>query len=187
MPEPRLYEPWVFCNSAYLTDLQKVARASDAALLAALGRPEALEIVERLAEGPARAGELLEALGLDSKKSGSLTRWLDELGRVYVVAQQPHGNNRDPYFLVRSDRTEELLDVAARLAAELSAARVEGAEAQATTDAERVQERERRRLARADRHRLASGVRGRCLAHLCLVAASRLGNARPSAHDPHQP
>ena len=131
----------MFCNSSYLADAKKIARASDATVLAALGNPDKIRIVERLAEGPAKQKELIKDLGLTS---GTLSRWLAELSRARIVSQDREGTH-DPYWLVRKKRTEELLDLTALLASELSDAQAERAALQAEVDAERLAERQRRR------------------------------------------
>jgi DNA-binding transcriptional ArsR family regulator len=131
----------MFCNSSYLADWKKIPSASDATVLAALGHPDKIRIVERLADGDAKQKELVADLEI---KSGTISRWLADLSRAQIVSQDREGTH-DPYRLVRKERTEELLDLAALLASELSTAGAERAESQRRVDAERLAQRQARR------------------------------------------
>lgn len=129
------------CNSSYLADAKKIPPPSDATILAALAHPDKIRIVERLADGEAKQKDLIKDLGIGS---GTISRWLGELSRARIVGQDREGTH-DAYWLVKRDQTEELLDAAALLASELSAAHAEQASAQARADAKRLKQRQARR------------------------------------------
>jgi DNA-binding HxlR family transcriptional regulator len=130
----------MICNSSYLADWKKVATPSDVVVLAELGHRDKIRIVERLSEGPARQRDLIDELGLTS---GTLSKWLAELVGARLVVQEGSAP-RDPYWLVKPDTTNALLDIAAQLASELADAEVERAQEQATVDRQRLQERRKR-------------------------------------------
>ena len=94
-----------------------------------------MQIIEHLEKGPAKQKDLLEILG---KKSGTATQWLRQLVDAHLISQGPQSSTHDPYFLVAPDLTGDLLDVAAALAAEVSAVHATQATDQAATDAERL-------------------------------------------------
>jgi len=127
----------MICNSSYLADTKNLEEPSDANILSALGKREKIRIVERLTLGEARQKELISDLGV---ASGTLSRWLAELSRARIISQNREGTH-DPYWLVAPGRTNELLDLAALLASELSAAHAKRASEQAETDTLRLQER----------------------------------------------
>jgi transposase-like protein len=130
----------MICNSSDLADRKNLPTASDVAILAELSHREKVRIVERLTLGEAKQKELAEDLGT---KSGTLSRWLKELMQARLIGQEREGSH-DPYWLVNPVRTNELLDVAARLASEVSEAHAERAVAQADVDRERLEKRESR-------------------------------------------
>jgi DNA-binding transcriptional ArsR family regulator len=129
------------CNSSYLADKKNLALSSDAAILAALGHRDKIRIVERLSEGQAKQKELIKDLGI---ASGTISRWLAELSRARIVSQDREGTH-DAYWLVCGERTNELLDLVALLASELSSAHAERAAEQAKADMQRLSERRKRR------------------------------------------
>lgn len=131
----------MICNSSDLADWKNVATPSDADLLDELGHRDKIRIVERLTAGEARQKELADDLGA---KSGTVSRWLADLKRARVIDQDRPGSH-DPYWLVRPELTNELLDLAARLASELAEASLERADWQAKVDRERLEERRERR------------------------------------------
>jgi len=130
----------VICNSAYLADKKNLLPPSDSSILGELSRPEKIRIVERLSDGAAKQKEIEKDLGLSS---GSLSRWLRELAQAQIVYQDRPGTH-DPYRLVKPERTNELLDLVALLASELSDAYVERAERRADANKARLRERRER-------------------------------------------
>ena len=109
-----------------------------------MGHADKIRIIERLADGAAKQKDLLSDLAISSPNA---SRWLSELMRANIISQDREGTH-DAYWLVKRDRTEELLDLAALLASELSAARVQRAQGQAEVDVQRLEERKLRRLKR---------------------------------------
>lgn len=93
-----------------------------------------MRIVERLSRGKAQQKELAKDLDL---QSGTLSRWLNELVQARIVSQRREGRY-EVYWLVQPQRTNELLDVVANLAVELSAAQVQA-------DEVKLKEREERK------------------------------------------
>jgi DNA-binding HxlR family transcriptional regulator len=105
--------------SANLSAVSRRPRSSDGLLLALLADGDCRLIVDRLLEGDATQRELRDELGL---QSGSLSRQMRVLeDAAMVVRERSHG----PYELIRPERTRAVLQAAADLAADLSAARQE--------------------------------------------------------------
>jgi DNA-binding IclR family transcriptional regulator len=134
-PETRM-----ICDSSDLADWKNLAAPSDVSLLQALAHRERMALVERLSDGAARQKELADFLGA---KSGTVSRWLGDLVRARVISQDREGSH-DPYWLVRPELTNQLLDTAAALASELSDAHSERAAWQAEIDRERLAQRRKR-------------------------------------------
>lgn len=128
----------MFCDSSDLADSQKLEVASDVTLLATLGHDARLRIVERLSEGAARQKDLVAELAISS---GTASRLLGELTEARLIQQDQPGSHSSLYRLVAPERTDELLDLAALLASELSEAFAERAAAQAEVDRKRLDAR----------------------------------------------
>jgi DNA-binding transcriptional ArsR family regulator len=115
----------VICNSSDLADRKNLPAPSDVAVLGELGHRDKVRIVERLSRGKAQQKELAKDLDL---QSGTLSRWLGELVQARIISQARQGRY-EVYWLIKPERTNELLDIAAKLAIELSAAQLEADEA----------------------------------------------------------
>jgi ArsR family transcriptional regulator len=130
------------CNSSDLADLQNIDLVpADVELLAALGHPTRMRVIELLSEGEARPKDLLARLDANS---GSLSRMLGELREARLI-ERIGPESRAPHRLVLPQRTNELIDLAALLGSELSEAFEARANLQARVDRQRLEERQTRR------------------------------------------
>lgn len=81
-------------------------RSFGARMLAALGNPSRLRILEHLAHGPASVGEIAEAAGL---KQSTTSQHLAALLNAGVLACTPSGNQR--IYSLRGPRIPRILDL----------------------------------------------------------------------------
>jgi DNA-binding HxlR family transcriptional regulator len=126
------------CNSSDLADSQNLdAAPADVELLAVLGHPVRLRVIELLSEGDARQRDLLPHLEVTS---GSLSRMLGELRDARLIDRLGAGTHA-PYRLVLPERTNELIDLAVLLGSELSDVFVERATDRARADRQRLEDR----------------------------------------------
>ena len=132
----------MFCNSSDLADSQNLDVApADVELLAVLGHPVRLRVVELLSEGDARQRDLLPHLEVTS---GTLSRMLGELRDARLIDRLGTGSHA-PYRLVLPERTNELIDLAVSLGSELSDVFAERAAERVRVDRRRLEVREAKR------------------------------------------